>query len=99
MQIKISNETAEQLKMYCELTGSDMDTVVEESIMRTAAPYMPMVGYPKRGTVKMYDGSESPCVVLGIKTMLQNVYYRIVVEGKIKTVPMREVRIPRTAED
>lgn len=89
--IEISSKTLEMLVNYCKVTGMDEEKAVETAIQRLSSPFLPEWDEPKPAMyVSAY--SSTPCYVLRKEDRFGKPYFRIVLDGELRSVPQSAIR-------
>lgn len=89
--IEISDKTLAMLANYCKVTGTDEEKAVETAIQRLSSPFLSEWDEPKPAMyVSAY--SSKPCYVLRKEDRFGKPYFRIVLDGELRSVPQSAIR-------
>lgn len=101
LQVELPDNVYKTLSEYCEMTGRDMHEVVSDAVRLNLAPYECKPGFPVKAVfmdgLVGYEGqnkkiTEKPCYIIEEMQMFQSVYYRIIVDGRLMSVPRASVK-------
>ena len=91
--IEISDKTLAMLANYCKVTGTKEKEAVKSAIQRLSSPFLSEWNEPKPAMyISAY--SSQPCYVLRKEDRFGKPYFRIVLDGELRSVPQSAIRFP-----